>query len=258
MRRASSQRAPRGSRSTRVMSRHGAEHERAEQHRRVGERRVEQERQVDGRGEAGPDRERPRRGRRAAPRSTATSAASRQASTRGPSRRARGRPGPRASRPRAGSGPAPLQRDRDRGEEGRQGEPDLEGGPREHQRRRAEAPQGVGHEPAALDEVAGDADVVRGVLGLGEDDDRRRDDADGERDGEHGQRPSARPRAGVIGRGQPRTRTGCRRLRAHRVDATSSVSRTGGPTHAGRWSVDEDLLRGRDAVVALEHEPRMS
>ena len=59
---------------------------------------------------------------------------------------------------------------RDRGEERRQRQPHLERRPREHERRRLEAPQGVRHEAAAVQQVACHADVVGGVLGLGEHD----------------------------------------------------------------------------------------
>ena len=58
------------------------------------------------------------------------------------------------------------------------------------ERRRLVAPQGIGDEPAALEQVARDADVVGRVLGLREDDLRREDRADDERDDED---PSAGP-----------------------------------------------------------------
>ena len=67
-------------------------------------------------------------------------------------------------------------RHRDGGEERREGEPHLEGGPREDQWGCLVAPQRVRDEAATLEQVAGGRDVVGGVLGLGEDD----------LDGEHG------------------------------------------------------------------------
>ncbi|TMC62286.1 MAG: hypothetical protein E6J17_07010 [Chloroflexi bacterium] len=76
-----------------------------------------------------------------------------------------------------------------RGEERRQREPDLEGGARHRERRRLVAPQGITDEAAAVEQVAGDADVVGRVLRLGEDDQRRGSDAHDDRDrddGEHG------------------------------------------------------------------------
>ena len=84
----------------------------------------------------------------------------------------------RADDDRTTTGPprtvAPSERHRDRGQERRQRQPDLERRPREHERRRLVAPQRVGDEAAALDEVARDADVVGRVLGLREDDLARR------------------------------------------------------------------------------------
>ena len=94
--------------------------------------------------------------------------------------------------------------DRDRGEQRGERQPDLERRPRELERRRAVAPERVRDEPAALDEVARDADVVRRVLGLGEADDRGRDDAHGERDDEdpeHGQPRLAAGERPAVGHG---------------------------------------------------------
>ena len=76
-------------------------------------------------------------------------------------------------------------------EERRQGQPDLEGGTREDERRRLVAPQRVGHETAPIDEVARDADVIGGVLGLREDDlgGEPRPDGEGDEEDQTGRQP---------------------------------------------------------------------
>ena len=140
----------------------GRQGEHRERHRRVGQGRVEEQRQVDRRRQPGPDGERP-------------GALARQAAL----LRDVGRQPPGEDRDeRADEDRRPLgrrerraeDRHRDRRQERRQRQPHLEGGAREHERRRLVAPQRVGDEPAALDEVPGDAEVVGGVLGLREDD----------------------------------------------------------------------------------------
>src|SRR5438093_7993335 len=73
---------------------------------------------------------------------------------------------------------------RDRREEARQRQPQLERRAREHERWGPVAPDRVGHEAASLDEVARDDVVVRRVLGRRERDGRRDEGADDEREDE--------------------------------------------------------------------------
>ena len=161
----------------RAISRHAASARTANSIVESGRARVEEQRQVDGRGQARSPmasvRPGPAAGR--APRRRP-----RPAARRGPARARRRRP----TTTWAAAKVAPSERHRDRREERRQRQPDLERRPREDERRRLVAPQRVGHEAAALDQVARDADVVGGVLGLREDDLRRDDGADHERDDE--------------------------------------------------------------------------
>ena len=208
------------------MSRHGAEGERRERHRRVGQGGVEDERQVDRGGQARPERERPGPAPATGRAPRATSAASRQAST--------GTSAPistlRDLRRRRTC--APKQRHRDRGEERRQRQPDLERRPREDQRRRLVAPQRVGHEAAALEEVARDADVVGGVLRLREDDLR----------GEDGRTTSATAKTSRGGQHTPRGGScapGTHGEHGQAAAARPSAQHDGSPSHAGRLAVED-------------------
>ena len=130
------------------------------------------------------------------------------------------------------------QRHRDRGEERRQRQPDLERRTREDQRRRLVAPQGVADEAAALEQVARDADVVGGVLGLGEHDLGREVGARDERDDEDQRARSATISRRVTApappgtrpdeRARPSARTGSPRARPgdrppSRIGATAST-----------------------------------
>ena len=168
------------------------------------------------------------RSARAAPRSAATSAASRQAST--------GTSAPISTRRDLGGRERRAeQRHRDRGEERRERHPDLEGRSRERQRRRAVAPQRVGDEAAALQQVARDADVVGRVLGLREDDLRREERADDEGDGEDERGPTGPASRRVTSR-PPRGRS-------PDVERIALASGSASPSHAGSRPAVEDRAR---------------
>ena len=172
MTRGSASRAPRGSARDAGHEQAGGEGEDRERHRRVGECGMEQERQVDRRDQPGPDRERP-------------GATDRQRAFRGD---VGGEPPGQDRHERPDEDRRPLgrrerraeERHRDRREEGREWQPDLERLARELERRGAVAPQRVRDETAALEQVAGDPDVVGRVLRLGEDDLAGDDDPDHE------------------------------------------------------------------------------
>ena len=140
----------------------GAQGEHAEQDRGVRQGGVEEERQVDGRGEArsrSPASAPGPRGSRALARHVRGQAPRQDRQDR--ARRARDRPARRASRSPAGSArPRPSSAIGIATSSDGQRQPDLERRAREHQRRRAVAPQRVRDEPAALHEVARHAHVV--------------------------------------------------------------------------------------------------
>ena len=160
MSRGSVSRAPCGSRRMRVISRQAPSTMNANSAVESGQRRVEDQRQVHG------ARSGPRRGRACGP-------GRRQPALLGDVRREppgedrderadedRGRPAPpRSVVPKIAIGIAARKVG--------SGSQTSKAGPREAQRRRLEAPERVGDQAAALDEVARDADVVGGVLGLG-------------------------------------------------------------------------------------------
>ena len=126
------------------------------------------------------------------------------------------------------------------------------------ERRRLVAPERVGDEAAALDEVARDADVVGRVLGLREDDDRRRDDADDERDGEDASAGQPRPRGGSRRR-PSRARSHVQRVAGSRQTGytpTSSRRRAiGGPTQAAAARRRGSARAAGTVSSALEDQP---
>ena len=185
-----------------------AEGEDGERHRRVGEGAVQEQREIERGGQARPDREGPgaRHGQSAF-----------LGDVRGEPPGEDGHEGADHDRRDLGGGERGAEdRHRDGVEEGGQREPDLEGRTREDERRRPVAPQGVGDEAPALEEVARDADVVGGVLGLRKDDRRRDERPCGERHGEDGRA------------GQPRLLAGHGAAAAVTVQRVSSAPRQTG------------------------------
>ena len=172
------------------------------------------------------------------PRSAATSAARRQART--------GTSAPtRIDETCAAANVAPGHGHRDRGEERRQWQPDLEGRSREGQRRRLEAPDRVGDEAASVDQVACHVHVVGRVLGLREHDPGARTRRASRARPRTRPRRTGRPRA--ASRGRPASVVaGCRADRVDREVAdprswasspppgAASYWTMGGPTQAGR------------------------
>ena len=135
---------------------------------------------------------------------------------------------------------------RDRGEERRQRQPDLERRAREDERWRAVAPQRVGDETTAVEQVPRHAHVVGGVLGRGEDDargdqgpdDERDDDDDGGR-----QQVARRSSCGHPGPAQRSSPAYADRVEAQGVAVPPSAAgtlKTGGPIHDGPDVVAED------------------
>ena len=159
----------------------GAHGEHPEQDRGIRLHRVEQEWQVDGGAQAGPDRQRPRAAglHRALLGHICRKAPGQHAQERTEDR-GDGLRCPQCGFQRDRCGRA-GEGDRDREQQRGQGQPDLEGRTREHERWGAVAPERIGDQAPTLHEVAGDAHVVRAVLGF-----RERDRGGG--DGAHHQR----------------------------------------------------------------------